>query len=93
VNKEGSEKKSLFVDEAVYTKNRNFRIYQSTKYGKSTPLISVENENKKTNEKTFFLSTLVANVDLKNVPFVLNYSVACMLENIVNPENGMDYLF
>jgi hypothetical protein len=94
VNKEADgEKKSLFIDEAVYTKNRNFRIYGSTKYGKSTPLISLENQNKKTNEKTFFLNSLVGNVDLKEIPFVLNYSVACMIENIISPENGMKCIY
>lgn len=89
VNKDAGEKKSLFIDEAVYTKNRNFRIYGSTKYGKSTPLVSLDRESKQINEKSFFLSTLVGNVDLKKSPFLLNYSVACMVENILFPENGM----
>lgn len=35
----------LFCDEGVYTRNRNFRLYQSTKLGKNSPLIiAKENE-------------------------------------------------
>ncbi|CAL1269321.1 unnamed protein product [Larinioides sclopetarius] len=32
-------KSVLFCDAGVYTKNRNFRIYLSTKYGKNAPLL------------------------------------------------------
>ncbi|KAJ3105337.1 hypothetical protein HDU97_008234 [Phlyctochytrium planicorne] len=38
---EGSEP-HLFVDEGVYTRNRNFRILFSTKLGKNAPLIAVK---------------------------------------------------
>ncbi|XP_063221220.1 DNA-directed primase/polymerase protein-like [Bacillus rossius redtenbacheri] len=38
-------KKKLFCDEGVYTRNRQFRIYKSTKHGKNSPLVlSQENQ-------------------------------------------------
>ncbi|CAL4133719.1 unnamed protein product, partial [Meganyctiphanes norvegica] len=42
-DKENTE--TLFVDEGVYTKNRNFRVYKSTKFGKKSPLVTAA-ENK-----------------------------------------------
>ncbi|KFM80781.1 Coiled-coil domain-containing protein 111-like protein, partial [Stegodyphus mimosarum] len=32
-------KQKIFCDEGVYSKNRNFRMYLSTKYGKKAPLV------------------------------------------------------
>jgi hypothetical protein len=40
----------LFCDEGVYTKNRHFRLYMSTKWNKNAPLtVSKENQYKPTN--------------------------------------------
>jgi hypothetical protein len=87
VNKDDEkDKKTLFIDEAVYTKNRNFRIYKSTKYGKSSPLVSVDESNRSVNEKDFFLKTLICNVKTDGV-FVLNYSLAYMMENMISSES------
>ncbi|KAK8727815.1 hypothetical protein OTU49_009470 [Cherax quadricarinatus] len=62
--------KILFCDEGVYTKNRNFRIYKSTKLGKNSPLvIAQENEYvpkyaaEALENEQLFLDSLVTLVD------------------------------
>ncbi|XP_078418235.1 DNA-directed primase/polymerase protein isoform X1 [Cetorhinus maximus] len=59
----------LFVDLGVYTKNRNFRLYKSSKLGKSTSFEVAEDnqfvpkpEKNVSREELFFLSSLVSNV-------------------------------
>lgn len=37
--KDKKGKVTLFVDEGVYTKNRHFRLYGSTKFGRNAPLV------------------------------------------------------
>ena len=37
VNKQNQE--SNFIDKAVYSKNRNFRLYLSSKFGKNKPYV------------------------------------------------------
>lgn len=61
--------KCLFVDLGVYTKNRNFRLYQSSKAGKSVSLEVAEDNrfipkqpNNISEENQYFLSSLVSNV-------------------------------
>jgi DNA-directed primase/polymerase protein len=49
-------KRELFVDKSVYTRNRNFRLWMSSKLGKNNPLLLV-NEHEKTLE--WFKKTLV----------------------------------
>ncbi|XP_061627735.1 DNA-directed primase/polymerase protein [Phyllopteryx taeniolatus] len=66
-NKDGN--RALFVDLGVYTKNRNFRLYKSSKVGKSAAF-SLADDNKfisKPNEsvsaeESVFLASLVCNV-------------------------------
>ena len=59
VNKENSEEKTSFVDPAVYTKNRSFRLFQSTKKGKESFLnISKSNKSIYLNDKEFFINSL-----------------------------------
>ncbi|NXP16694.1 PRIPO protein, partial [Scytalopus superciliaris] len=65
--KEGN--KQLFVDLGVYTKNRNFRMYKSTKAGKNVILkIADDNEFIPSCEKdvsleeAYFLSSLICNI-------------------------------
>ncbi|XP_060147335.1 DNA-directed primase/polymerase protein isoform X1 [Globicephala melas] len=61
--------KHLFVDLGVYTRNRNFRLYKSSKIGKYVPLevaednkfYPVQSENI-SKENQYFLSALVSNV-------------------------------
>nr|XP_021506430.1 DNA-directed primase/polymerase protein [Meriones unguiculatus] len=61
--------KHLFVDLGVYTRNRNFRLYQSSKKGKCVPL-EVAEDNRFipkqakdiSEENQYFLSSLVSNV-------------------------------
>ncbi|KOC59166.1 Coiled-coil domain-containing protein 111 [Habropoda laboriosa] len=57
--------KGLFVDTAVYTKNRHFRIYKSTKWGKKSNLI-ISDDSKyiptilsKDKELNIFLDSLI----------------------------------
>ncbi|XP_048476435.1 DNA-directed primase/polymerase protein isoform X2 [Rhincodon typus] len=59
----------LFVDLGVYTKNRNFRLYKSSKLGKNTSFEVAEDnqfvpepEKNVSREEQFFLSSLVSNV-------------------------------
>ncbi|KAM8787262.1 DNA-directed primase/polymerase protein [Rhynchonycteris naso] len=62
-------KKHLFVDLGVYTRNRNFRLYKSSKIGKRV-LLEVAEDNRFSLtpsknisvEKQYFLSSLVSNV-------------------------------
>ncbi|XP_048381775.2 DNA-directed primase/polymerase protein isoform X1 [Stegostoma tigrinum] len=59
----------LFVDLGVYTKNRNFRLYKSSKLGKNTSFEVAEDnqfvpepEKNVSREEQFFLRSLVSNV-------------------------------
>jgi hypothetical protein len=47
----------IFVDQGVYTKNRNFRLYLSSKFGKSAILREFSTNNK--TEKDIFLDSLL----------------------------------
>ncbi|NXW59672.1 PRIPO protein, partial [Eurystomus gularis] len=63
--------KQLFVDLGVYTKNRNFRMYKSSKAGK-TVILKIAEDNEfvpscKDNvslEEAYFLSSLICNVSM-----------------------------
>jgi hypothetical protein len=61
VDSKGSKK--LFCDESVYSRNRHFRVYRSTKRGKNSPLVlSIQNKYQlKSNdpEKEAFLNSLI----------------------------------
>ncbi|NXM47325.1 PRIPO protein, partial [Gymnorhina tibicen] len=66
-NKEGN--KQLFVDLGVYTKNRNFRMYKSSKAGKNVILKIAEDNKFIPNcekdislEEAYFLSSLICNI-------------------------------
>ncbi|XP_068445089.1 DNA-directed primase/polymerase protein [Clinocottus analis] len=66
-NKDGQD--CLFVDLGVYTKNRNFRLYKSSKVGKNSAF-TVADDNKFINkpekgiseEESVFLASLVCNI-------------------------------
>ncbi|XP_028382666.1 DNA-directed primase/polymerase protein [Phyllostomus discolor] len=69
VVKNASGKKCLFVDLGVYTRNRNFRLYKSSKIGKCVALeiaednaFSVTRSSDISEENQYFLSSLVSNV-------------------------------
>ncbi|XP_026702936.1 DNA-directed primase/polymerase protein isoform X2 [Athene cunicularia] len=66
-DKEGD--KQLFVDLGVYTKNRNFRMYKSSKAGKNVILKIAEDnkfvpncEENVSLEEAYFLSSLICNI-------------------------------
>ena len=50
-----------FVDEGVYTKNRNFRLYLSAKFNKTTCLELAKNVSK-LSDRCIFFNSLVTNV-------------------------------
>ncbi|KFP85035.1 Coiled-coil domain-containing protein 111, partial [Acanthisitta chloris] len=67
--KEGD--KQLFVDLGVYTKNRNFRMYKSSKAGKKVILKIAEDNELVPNceddislEEAYFLSSLICNISV-----------------------------
>ena len=57
---------TILVYSGVYTKNRNFRLYLSSKYGKKNPLrLAAENEfepHSSRNDKAIFMHSLISNV-------------------------------
>ncbi|XP_035275160.1 DNA-directed primase/polymerase protein [Anguilla anguilla] len=66
-DKEGLDQ--LFVDLGVYTKNRNFRLYRSSKAGKNAAFTAAEDnafvtkpDGRVSAEESIFLSSLVSNV-------------------------------
>ncbi|KFP74733.1 Coiled-coil domain-containing protein 111, partial [Apaloderma vittatum] len=70
-DKEGN--KQLFVDLGVYTKNRNFRMYKSSKAGKNVILKIAEDnqflpncEENVSMEEAYFLSSLICNISGKS---------------------------
>ncbi|XP_064305697.1 DNA-directed primase/polymerase protein isoform X2 [Phalacrocorax carbo] len=71
--------KQLFVDLGVYTRNRNFRMYKSSKAGKNVILKIAEDnkfvpncEENVSLEEAYFLSSLVCNIRMKDDTKVLS---------------------
>ncbi|XP_035413746.1 DNA-directed primase/polymerase protein [Cygnus atratus] len=78
-DKEGD--KQLFVDLGVYTKNRNLRMYKSSKAGKNVILTIAEDnkfvptcEENVSLEEAYFLSSLVCNISSEGDTRVLSSS-------------------
>lgn len=78
-NKSGQEQ--LFVDLGVYTKNRNFRLYKSSKLGKNAAFTVAEdneyvpNSSKHTTEEeSIFLASLITNISFTGQR-ILTYSM------------------
>ncbi|XP_053921396.1 DNA-directed primase/polymerase protein isoform X2 [Cuculus canorus] len=76
-DKEGA--KQLFVDLGVYTRNRNFRMYKSSKAGKNVILkIAEDNQfvpnckEKVSLEEAYFLSSLICNISMRDDTKVLS---------------------
>ena len=58
-----SGKKRLFLDELVYDKNRNFRLFLSSKFGRKNQFIySVMNENESKDLSQVFKESLITNI-------------------------------
>ncbi|XP_075608079.1 DNA-directed primase/polymerase protein isoform X2 [Balearica regulorum gibbericeps] len=71
--------KQLFVDLGVYTRNRNFRMYKSSKAGKNVILKIAEDnkfvpncEENVSLEEAYFLSSLICNIRVKDNTKVLS---------------------
>ncbi|CAK6442561.1 unnamed protein product [Pipistrellus nathusii] len=78
VVKDPAGKKRLFVDLGVYTRNRNFRLYKSSKRGKPVVLEAAEDNRfslteseSSSEEQQYFLSSLVSNVRFSDTLRVL----------------------
>ncbi|XP_062933270.1 DNA-directed primase/polymerase protein isoform X2 [Cynocephalus volans] len=83
VVKNNMGEKHLFVDLGVYTRNRNFRLYKSSKRGKSVAL-EVAEDNKFfptepkniSEENQYFLSSLVSNVRFSDTLRILTCDIS-----------------
>ncbi|ORY53707.1 hypothetical protein BCR33DRAFT_711066 [Rhizoclosmatium globosum] len=76
---------SLFIDDGVYSKNRNFRVFQSTKIGKSAFLQRFGSPESSTVDPSlcdYFLSTLVSSVTWTHGTRVLQ------MHQPMNPKDG-----
>ncbi|KAJ3287054.1 hypothetical protein HDU79_006005 [Rhizoclosmatium sp. JEL0117] len=76
---------SLFIDDGVYSKNRNFRVFQSTKIGKSAFLQRFGSPESTTVDPSlcdYFLSTLVSSVTWTHGTRVLQ------MHQPMNPKDG-----
>ncbi|XP_016066767.1 PREDICTED: DNA-directed primase/polymerase protein isoform X1 [Miniopterus natalensis] len=78
VVKDPAGKRRLFVDLGVYTRNRNFRLYKSSKKGKFVALevaednrFSLTQSKNISEESQYFLSSLVSNVRFSDTLRVL----------------------
>ncbi|XP_014220526.1 DNA-directed primase/polymerase protein-like [Trichogramma pretiosum] len=71
--------KKLFIDVNVYTKNRHFRVYKATKYGKNSHLIHAPDceyiwENKSNNkEMEIFLKSMISYLPKKKRMKLLSF--------------------
>lgn len=75
--KDGKGELGIFCDQGVYTRNRNFRIFKSTKIGKDSHLVlsrqntykpsfkNVKGSFSKDSEYLLFLDSLVSNVSMQ----------------------------
>ncbi|NP_001332820.1 DNA-directed primase/polymerase protein isoform X1 [Homo sapiens] len=92
VVKNNMGEKHLFVDLGVYTRNRNFRLYKSSKIGKRVAL-EVTEDNKffpiqskdVSDEYQYFLSSLVSNVRFSDTLRILT------CEPSQNKQKGVGY--
>ncbi|XP_032474084.1 DNA-directed primase/polymerase protein isoform X4 [Phocoena sinus] len=83
--------KHLFVDLGVYTRNRNFRLYKSSKIGKYVPLevaednkfYPVQSENI-SKENQYFLSSLVSNVRFSDTLRILTCDISQNKQRVEN---------
>ncbi|XP_046504317.1 DNA-directed primase/polymerase protein isoform X1 [Equus quagga] len=95
VVKNNKGEKHLFVDLGVYTRNRNFRLYKSSKIGKHVAL-EVAEENRfspawSTNiseEYQYFLSSLVSNVRFSDTLRILTCDISQNEQKRVEYFNG-----
>ncbi|PIK44529.1 putative DNA-directed primase/polymerase protein [Apostichopus japonicus] len=86
-----NDKISLFIDEGVYTKNRNFRLYKCIKLGKNNPLL-VADYNKfelkqpkrkiVNKDKEIFMESLITNIKCTSNTKVLTFESSVRESNI-----------
>lgn len=91
-NKNGD--KVLFCDTGVYTKNRNFRLFLSSKLGKMNPLV-VTDQNKFRSQgvseesklENIFYDSLVANVQYSSSTRILSFDEGNLSTNLTGLPN------
>ncbi|XP_008515499.1 DNA-directed primase/polymerase protein isoform X2 [Equus przewalskii] len=95
VVKNNKGEKHLFVDLGVYTRNRNFRLYKSSKIGKHVALEVAEANRfspaRSTNiseEYQYFLSSLVSNVRFSDTLRILTCDISRNEQKRVEYFNG-----
>ena len=76
---------SSFIDQSIYTSNRNFRIYQSSKYDENRPLTCINFKDDtefstKVNDEEIFLETIISNTSKDQILFSNFTKVARDLE-------------
>ncbi|XP_054460505.1 DNA-directed primase/polymerase protein [Anoplopoma fimbria] len=89
-NKDGQD--CLFVDLGVYTKNRNFRLYKSSKVGKNSAF-TVADDNKFipkpekgiSEEESVFLASLVCNISFTGQRILMSDVPETKESNILRP--------
>ncbi|CAC5409309.1 PRIMPOL [Mytilus coruscus] len=91
-NKNNEE--TLFCDQGVYTKNRNFRLYQSRKFGKSNPLVISEDnlyippkDEVMSYEHLIFNDSLIANIEYSPALRILQFALVCQFSNRLSSGN------
>ncbi|XP_062611520.1 DNA-directed primase/polymerase protein-like [Saccostrea cucullata] len=71
--------RTAFCDLGVYTKNRNFRLYLSSKFGKNNPLVVAQDNEfvpstaTKCYEKAIFMQSLISNVKFSRRMRILKF--------------------
>ncbi|VDN02465.1 unnamed protein product [Thelazia callipaeda] len=103
-NESGTKRVTLF-DEAVYSSNRNFRLYLSSKLGKNNPLVLSKRcqfyaQRREISKKQIFLDSLVVPANYRNYGNILQVLVDEKKEYSYNqnlvpkllPINGQEHL-
>uniref|UniRef100_A0A2K5PTH1 DNA-directed primase/polymerase protein n=1 Tax=Cebus imitator TaxID=2715852 RepID=A0A2K5PTH1_CEBIM len=98
VVKNNMGEKHLFVDLGVYTRNRNFRLYKSSKIGKCVALevaeenrfFPIQSENV-SEEYQYFLSSLVSNVRFSDTLRILTFGYFNSISTSVETIEGFQY--
>lgn len=87
---ESGKKRKLFIDTGVYTRNRHFRIYKATKWGKLSHLIVapeckyVTLQEHKDKELGIFLESLIAYLPYKKDLILLEMNEDSTSDNVRN---------
>ncbi|VDI75055.1 Hypothetical predicted protein [Mytilus galloprovincialis] len=83
-----NNEETLFCDQGVYTKNRNFRLFQSRKFGKNNPLVISEDnlyippkDDVLSFEHIIFNDSLIANIEYSPALRILQFDSESQFSN------------